>query len=821
MREWSLRAGDPLSLTISADMRFGAPDYLNDHIWELSLSGGEPPSLSVRTTYGLRARNMRLFYRFTEAGKSVTDPDAFNRAPRVLRFYSNFVMLGFVPIEGLEVMAEYWVPESHVLAGRITLANRTTFPRHVGFELCALLSPLEGKAFGLSRQQQMVRVLAGTTGGLRPVVFMTGGPKQGAGPHPALGVGIDLEGGIKRTITWACAAEVSDVDSFELARRTAGRNWEAERARIELTNASDLVDFYTGDPDWDAALALGQKAAFGVFLQGGRQLPRPSFVRTRGPDNGFSAAGDGSDYSPVWNGQSPFDAYYLGSLLPASLELRRGLLENFLAIQAEDGSIDAKPGLAGQRSRFLAAPLLASLAWDYYQQAQDEAFLADAFPKLMAFFDAWFTPGRDRDGDGIPEWDHVLQTGFDENPLFDVWYPWSQALSIQTLSNPELESLLFHEASALMSMAEELGREKELADLRQRALRLTGAIAASWHERLARYSYRDRLTGSSWTDRLIGSRKASGEIRPRRPECEQPVRLLVQVHTKAAAATRPTVEIFGRSNARAGANGRRKAQAAEQQSADDRPQRERISPQQFQWRSGGLVAVSELVYGKVERVLVEGLDEKDRVVVRTVDTAGEDITLFMPLWARVPHPDRARSMVSRAMHDEQGFDRPFGIPALPASPSSAREGTREQAEAEAMAMSVHLPWNNLIGEGLLAYGLRDEAARLTIRLMNAVVRCLKQSAAFYERYHAVTGVGLGERGSLSGFTPVGLFLNTLGVQILSPTSVRLEGINPFPWPVTIVYRGMRVVRGLESTEVIFPNAAAITVADPAPCVVTT
>ena len=181
--------------------------------------------------------------------------------------------------------------------------------------------------------------------------------------------------------------------------------------------------------------------------------------------------------------------------------------------------------------------------------------------------------------------------------------------------------------------------------------------------------------------------------------------------------------------------------------------------------------------------------------------------------------DRARVMVRRLMQDEQAFARPFGIPALPGSPSAAKAGSREQQEAEGMAMSVHLPWNNLIGEGLLAYGFREEAAQLTIRLMNAVVSGLKENAAFYERYHAVTGAGMGERGSVAGATPVGLFLKTLGVEILSPNSVRLEGVNPFPWPVTLVYRGLRVVRGLESTEVKFPNKAAITVTDPEPCVV--
>jgi hypothetical protein len=294
---------------------------------------------------------------------------------------------------------------------------------------------------------------------------------------------------------------------------------------------------------------------------------------------------------------------------------------------------------------------------------------------------------------------------------------------------------------------------------------------------------------------------------------------LIQVQTKAAAATRPAVEIFGRSEAPPPPTARKKAGIARQAPANDRPQSERIAPHQFQWRAGGLVAVSELVYGKIERLTVEGLDEKERLVVRTVDTAGEDITLFTPLWAQVPHPDRARLIVERLLQDGEGFDRPFGIPALPASPSAARQGTQEQLEADALAMSVHLPWNNLIGEGLLAYGFREQAASLTTRLMAAVIHCLKESAAFYERYHAVTGAGLGERGSLAGFAPVGLFLKTLGVQILSPTSVRLEGKNPFPWPVTVVYRGMRIARGLESTAVTFPNATPVTVTDPSPCIV--
>jgi len=820
MRDWSLQAGDPLSLVISADARLSTPDYLNDQSWEVSLAGGDPPALAVRTTYGLRARNMRLFHRFSEAGKAVTDPADFHRAPSVRRFYPNFLAIDLAPLEGLEATTELWVPESHVLAGRLILVNRTTFPRRVEFELCGLLNPMDGKAFGPVRQQQMVRVLSGATGGLHPVVFMSGGPDQGIGPQTALRVGLDFEGGTQRVVTWACAAESSEAESFELARRTAGRNWEAERARIELLNASDTIEIHTGDADWDAALALGQSAALRCFLPGGRNLPKHSFVRVRGPDHGFSRTLDGSDYSPAWKGQSPFDSYYISGLLPGALGTRRDLLENYISVQSEDGGIDAWPGLGGQRSHFLAAPLLATMAWDHYQRSQDRDFLAEVFPKLLAFCHAWFAPGRDPDGDGVPEWEHVLQTGFEENPLFDVWYPWSQALNVQMLFNPELEALLYREVTALIGMANALDLREEAQDLEMRLPRLAASISAAWDEQAGRYGYRDRQTAASSGARLIGSRTGPGEIRPRRPECDQPVRLLVQVHTKSAAATRPVVEIVGRSQVPMRRLRRRdKASEDTQKKPGKHTQSELMDAARFQWRSGGLVAVSALVYGAVERVVVRDLDEKDRVLVRTVDSDGEDITLFTPLWARMPHPDRAAAMVQGLMQDEKRFNRPFGIPALSSAPSAPRAGMNERAEADTLAMSVHLPWNSLIGEGLLAYGYRDEAARLTIRLMNAVVRSLKENATFYERYHAVTGAGIGERGSLSGITPVGLFLRTLGVEFLSATRVQLEGVNPFPWPVTLAYRGVRVLRGLDSTEVKFPNKPAITVTGADSCVV--
>jgi hypothetical protein len=53
--------------------------------------------------------------------------------------------------------------------------------------------------------------------------------------------------------------------------------------------------------------------------------------------------------------------------------------------------------------------------------------------------------------------------------------------------------------------------------------------------------------------------------------------------------------------------------------------------------------------------------------------------------------------------------------------------------------------------------------------------------------------------------PVFLFLEVLGVRFLGRRKVRLEGTNPFPWPVEVRWRGLRVRRESGSTRITFPD----------------
>ena len=790
MRDWNLVPGDPLALTLSADFRFCTPDYVNDHTWELELGGGDPPALALRTTYGLRARTMRIFPRFLVRGQAFADPAAFTVPPRLRRFATNFLLLDFSPLPGLEVTAEYWAPDSHTVAGRITVTNRSDDPLSVLLELCGQLAPLDGQRLA-PFSMQSVNILAGRSADLAPVIFLTGGPQPGPGPYPSLALDLALASGGSRTLTWVQAALADPQESFDLARQTAARPWEAERTKVEMTNAAQAVEIQTGDPDWDAAFAFSQKAAFGLFFGPSGHLPHPSFVLARQPDQGCSPRRDGQDYPPLWSGQPPLETYYLASLLPGAPELAVGLLRNFLAVQAPDGSVDFRPGLAGQRGRWLAAPLLAALAWKAYCQTGDGSLLVETFPHLLAFHRQWFVPAHDSDGDGFPEWNHPMQAGLDDSPAFNVWHTGDQGADISAAESPALAALLSRESTLLAKMAGLFKDERQREDLELEAGALRLAVEDCWHADAALYHYRDRDTHLSPGGKQIARQRGEGQWTLDK-EFSQPVRLLVQVHYKDGTMRRPEIILKGK-------NGRR-------------AHTERLKRADFAWGTGLAAATSREPFTTLTGLEVRGMTKGDAVTIRTMDFSTEDVSLFLPLWAGIPNEHRARAVVNRTLFAADRFGRPFGVPMC------ALGGTVEPG-AEATLQAVHLPWNLLIGEGLLAYGLRTEAAQLTARLMSAVIETLKQQRAFTRAYHADLGFGLGERNPVHGLAPIGLFLQTLGVEIRSPRSVVLSGKNPFPWPVTVKYRGLTVTRQAEQTLVTFPDGQSVPLTDPTEAVV--
>lgn len=784
MRTWSLRPGDPLELTLAADFRFCAPDYVNDHIWELEIGTGDPPALALTTTYGLRARLMRIFPRFHLNQEIISDPAQFASPPVLRRFAPSYLQLTFEPFPGIEVTAEYRIPDSHAAAGRFTLVNRRPDPLTLLLELCGQLSPLEGAPLTMTSLQSAY-VLSGRVANLAPVLFLTGGPLPGLGPYPSLLLDLALAGNGSRTISWVQAALDTTGASFEHARHIAARPWEAEIAHLELRHQADTVDIYTGDPDWDAAFALTQKRAFALFFPASGGLPAPSFVVSRQPDQGYSPQGDGQDYESLWDGQAAIETAYLLSNLPGALYLWHGLLENFLACQEEDGSIDWKPSLAGQRGRWMAPPILATLAWEYAQRSGDRAFLQSAYPKLVAFLRAWLSEDHDRDDDRFPEWEHLFQTGLDEHPLHAVWLRESEGSDIACVETPGLAAMLLREVRSLSEIARFLNMPVSAEEWRLTAATLNEHLEACWDASAAIYRPRDRDSHLSPTGKTILSQNISETTISLRQSFKMPQRLLVELRFRGEKPRHPLVRLRGR-------QGRA-------------TQIETFSRSDFQWAAGRAVATSRGLFTSLQRVEVENLLKSDRITIKTVDFSREDISLFLPIWAEAPSRQRLQVLMSRTLFNSNRFGRPYGIPI-----------SSERAE---IFNVVHLPWNVWIGEGLLAYGFRQEAALLVSRLMSAVIQNLKAQRAFYHAYHAESGIGLGARNSLRGLAPLGLFLKTLGVEIRSPHEVRLEGQNPYPWPVTVKYRGLTVTRQHTQTIVVFPDGRSVTLQDPSDALV--
>ncbi len=640
MREWNLGPEDPLVLSLAANSRLCTLDLINDQIWELEIGGGDPSALALRTTFGLRARLMRIFPRFHLGDQVLSDPGAFALQPFLRRFAPNFLLVTFAPFPGISVTAEYWIADSHTAAGRFTVENNHAEDSSMLLELCGQLVPMEGQPLAAIAMQS-ANVLAGRSMDLSPVVFLTGGPLPGPGPYPSLVLDLHLSPGESRTLTWVQASLATLSESFEHARRTAARSWDAERAHLEMVNSAQVVDVTTGDPDWDAAFAFSQKVGFSLLMGSSTQLPHPSFVLSREPDQGYSPSDAGREYSHLWIDQPALETGYLASNLPGSSKLIPGLLRNFLAAQGDTGRVD--PGLAGQRGSWLPAPMLASMAWKYACSNDDKDFLLEIFPKLKLFLLQWLDPAHDRDEDGFPEWDHPLQSGVDDHPIYSIWQDGSQGGDITCAESPALAAMLHHDFLALANIARTIDLSGSADELELVAAHLHSLVEECWNSNAALYHSRDRDSHHSPEGKLLASQNGSGTF-PVRQSFNHPTRLLIEYLYNGETIRRPVITVQGRFSREA--------------------KTESFERMDFQWYSQRGVATSRSLYTSITSIQLTGLEKRDTINLHVMDFSREDISLFLPLWAGIPSADRAHAMINNTMFSADHFGRPFGILAL-------------------------------------------------------------------------------------------------------------------------------------------------------------
>ena len=781
MRTWSLGGNDPRALRLAADALAGPTDYTNDHIWELHLGGGRPPAMALETTYGRRARSLRLYAGFAVDGQTLLDPLLYVVAPKVTGFLPSWLRVQFTPMEGLEVQAEFWVPDSHAVAGRYRLTNTSLGFRGVRLVLYAVLDPAaDGRPMAPETRGGAV-VLSGRTAALSPVVFLTGGASPEAGPIPGLALTVDVAPHASRGVVWACAAGSTVEESFQTARSVAARSWDAEVSRLERIH-SRWVDVETGDPEWDAVLALGQKSALGSFIGATKEMAHPSLVLSRTPDRGYSQAGDGTDYDSEWSGADFRTVEFAASqVLCAAPELAEGIVENYLATQMPDGAVDGRPGAGGQRARWLCPPRLAGLAWKIFLYTGREEFLRAAFPRLMMFFERWSAVDHDPGGLGLPIWEHILQAGADARPVFAAASAWGEGVDLGCVVSPDLLAALAGEAQALMHMADLLGEAAARHGLQRRMDELQQAIASCWSPESSTFHYLDRDTRQTTSGRTIGEGTGPSELRLRQV-LDPPGRISVWVEAPDVRARRIRVSLDGK-----GVRGRARV--------------EPITARRFRWLWDRGVATSEGVFTRLEAIRLEGIAPDVPFAIRVAGLDRQDLNLLLPLVSLKIPQDVVDQAVGTALMNPDRYGRPFGWPSVPADDPYYDPG------AAGGPWVVDLPLQTLIGEALVQAGHRTAAYVVLERILRSLAGVLRTDGAFREAYHPETGEGWGKRDHVAGVAPLSLFLEVAGVRLLSPNRVDVSGPHLFSRPVTIRWRGLLVERRMDGTRLVFPDGS--------------
>lgn len=781
MRDWKVPLLAGQKIIIAADDRFSTPNYLDDQIWELSWEKASNFGLSCQTSYGMRVSQILFFPQFTINKIKISNPAHFH-SPLLLRnFAPNYVQFSCSPFEEIDVSLEYWVPESNALTGRVSITNKTTRTISMDLEWCGMLKPRSAGQSMTIYPLGPGHVLSGHSESISPVCYLTGSPSPSRSTIPALLVPIELEAGKTRRVTWAAAGLESIEASFNLARTITARQWDAEVTRLKMQNTRQSIEIFTGDTQWDLALAFSQALAFQLVHRSTNQPPFPSVIQNRLPDQGYSIRRDGRDYDSAWQGITPLDLHYWMSLiLPGAPEVAASLLEPILQSAHPDGFISLVKNPLGEESTFLTQPILVYLCWLIEQSESSFKLRHKYFATLLAYLKRWLDVEHDRDQDGVPEWDHPEQSGLEQAAFADERFSALKTYSTHYFESPTLCTLLYQECLLLNETAILLGETTHADWLEAKAITLGKAVLEFQDPETMQPRYRDYQSHLSPAGAKIGTFFGNKKN---------------QVNRALPVESRPVITIR---------YSEKKPQSVQIKISGTNKSGKNVSEvftqKEFIWIEGKGQAISNQLFKSIKTVELSHLDEADRVLLTTLDFSMEDLSLYLPLWARLLPTTKAEKQIEAQFLPR--YMREFGVPLI--SPDTTHPDSQPVFQSQ-------LPWVTLMGHGILNYNYQVQAAEIFTRIMNAVLSQFNRTLQFGEKYDTESGFALGRPNSLSGLVPVGLFLQTAGIRSLGDLTAELEGNNPFPWPVTVKYKGMTILRDSEETTIGFPSGETIKV----------
>jgi hypothetical protein len=773
----------PLRCKLSADSRFSPVDFSNDQIWELTTDLTDPPALTLQTTYGLRAHWMHLFPSFTSGQSTITDPRTFTDAPRLSTSSPAYARVSFSPFLNFDVQMEVYVPDSRMICGKISVTNSSTSLQNWRVAFNALLNPLVRGQRMAPGVYGMNTVLQGSTQDLAPVFYITGGPEPLLSPYPALSIPLTLQPGRNRTFTWALASLRTLDESFNAARQSTGRLWEADLLKMEMEDKRNFYHVVTPRPEENAVFEHSQRQAMQLLVNGPQSHPGRTFLISRLPDQGYSNDGSGNDYGPAWIGQTALNAWsYCKLILPGYPALAREILQAFLSSQHPDGFISNSLELSNHPSPDHAFPILSEITHLIHEFDPHEDWLRTVYPPLVRYLRYWFTTSKLREDDDLPVWTNAIQAGVDELPEYSLTRSDGPSALLPNLISPGLLALLYNECSRLIEFAHELGIAEDMDWLEVQRQSLAQAVDACWSSQTRSYHLLDAQTGMLLQPQKLANLKKNGKFAIARA-LNAPGRVAMEVFPGYPAPLNLVVTLHGKVNGV--------------------PVSRKVTQKDFEWQPAyGSVYCSTLFDG-IDSITVQGLEEGTSLRLLQPGSSQEDISLLLPLWAGMMDQSRAETLINKTIMPR--YLTEYGLSSSP----RPRSGARFPAEAQ-----VSLVWNMMVVEGLTRYGADKAASSLMQTLLTQSAHQWVQSGRLFPSSTVETGSPAGEGDSLNSLVPGLDFLSVLGVEGWSETGVIVQRTGTIFSPITVEYR--RTTCKFLSAETLFQASGGETIAITAP-----
>lgn len=773
METISIHQDSPKTLLLAADGLFSSFEPESDLVWSVDFHPAETYPFQLYTTYGLRARSLRLFPNILAHRQRLCKPKDFLVPPKITRITPSYMRFQYQLINQVHVQFECFMPEPTLLTGGIRLENPTENPIDLSVELVAILVPMDRGTPAHPDKMGLHEVLTGDLGSISPVLFMSGGPSAVANPHPALTLSLTLLPQASKSWSYCLASKSTPEESYKAAVNASESPWKKTAEDQWMLHNSKTIHIHTGQPDWDEALFLSQTAAMAHLVKDSK-TKAPYFVRSRLPDIKPQAGQSLAQRDDL----TLLEALHLSEvLLPAHVDLMEKVVENFFDRIDQDGRLPSRLIKSDFISPFQECPLLASLCLEVYEINRDQAFLARAYSRITQLYERLT---HSESGNGITlSWENPDQLQMDSGLFtFDQWSPYGKGLDIQSAASPAYAAMLLRESNALHKMAAIIGADADLKKWESIANRLKVKVDSFWDARSHRFVYLDR----------------ESYLSPQRElNYHSPANQAIHIHKNFYSPQRLQCHLF------AADDSTRSGQVSLVGSdVLGNPITETFKPSAFRWVAGRAHLTTQHLFKSLDSIFFEGFGSDDHIVLETADFSQSDISCLLPLWAGAMTKQQLKPTLKNPLNWKNPENQ-FGLP---------ETLHWKQELPESLPLQVNLLWNTLIIKGLAQAGFSQHAMHLLTNLMSAIIAGLKDYDGFFPFYNAHTGRPSGTKNAIQGLLPVRLFLEIAGVRLFSPTRIAVWGTSPFPWPIEVNWQGLSLRRDGKDYWVSFADGAA-------------